>query len=119
MTQRLRGAMILGLCASISFFGADVTFEETAHDDYFVALTAYLPRFYPVYPVFSLLIDIGVTVALIALLVGGLPIAWTVIRHAGAVARKELLFWPVPLCSFAVLLLAGSTFIAVESNPTP
>jgi hypothetical protein len=116
MIQRLRGAMILGLCAAISFFGAGVTFEETAYDDYFVSLTAYLPRFYPVYPVFSLLIDIGVTVALIALLVGGLPIAWTVIRHAGSVARKELLFWAVPLCSFAVLLPGSYVLLAVEDT---
>jgi len=116
LIQRLRGAMILGLCASISFFGAGVTFEETAHNDYFVALTAYLPRFYPVYPVFSLVIDIGVTVALLALLVGGLPIAWAVIRHAGSVARKELRFWAVPLCSFAVLLPGSYVLLAVEDT---
>ncbi len=116
MTQRLCGAMILGLCASVSFFGADVTFEETAHDDYFVALTAYLPRFYPAYTAFSLVIVIGVAVALLALLVSGLPIAWAVIRRAGAVARKELLFWAVPLCSFAVLLPSSYVLLAVEDT---
>ena len=116
MIQRLRGAMIMGLCASISFFVAGVTFEETIHDDWFVKLTAYLPRFYPAYTVFSIVIVIGFAVALLAVMIGGLPIAWAVIRRAGSVARKELLFWAVPLCSFVVLLARNYVLVAVEDT---
>lgn len=116
MIGRLSGAMIMGFCAYISFFVAGVTFEETTHDDYFVTLTAYLPRFYPAYTVFSLVIVIGFAVALLAVLVGGLPIAWAVIRRAGSVARKELLFWAVPLCSLVVLLAGNDVLLAVEDT---
>lgn len=116
MIQRLRGAMIMGFCAYISFFVAGVTFEETTHDDYFVTLTAYLPRFYPAYTVFSIVIIIGFAVALLAVMVGGLPIAWAVIRRAVSVARKELLCWAVPLCSFVVLLAGNYMLLAVEDT---
>ena len=117
MIPRLRGAMTMGLCASISFFVAGVTFEETTHEPYFVTLTTYLPRFYPAYTVFSIMILIGFAVALFAVMVGGLPIAWTVIRRAGSVARKELLFWAIPLCSFVVLLAGNYVLLVVEDTP--
>jgi len=116
MLKRLRGAMIMGLCASICFFVAGVMFEETTHDDYFFTLTAYFPRFYPAYTVLSIVIVIGVAVALLALMVGGLPIAWTVIRRAGSVARKELLFWAVPLSSLVVLLAGNYVLLGVEDT---
>jgi hypothetical protein len=117
MILRLRGAMIMGFCASISFFVAGIAFEETTHEPYFVTLTAYLPRFYPAYTVFPIVIIIGFAVALLAVMVGGLPIAWAVIRRAGSVARKELLFWAVPLCSFVVLLAGNYVLLGVEDTP--
>jgi hypothetical protein len=114
MVQRLRRAILIGLCASIAFFVAGVAFEETTTTARFVEMTGYLSRYYPVFTVTSYGIAIGLAVALLAVMVGGIPIAWTVIRRAASVARKELLFWAVPLLAFVVLLAGNYVLLAVD-----
>jgi hypothetical protein len=116
MVQRLRRAMLIGLCAYIGFFVAGVAFEETTNTARFVELTGYLPRYYPVFTVSSYGIAIGLAVALLAVMIGGIPIAWAVIRRAASVARKDLLFWAVPLFAFVVLLAGNYVLLAVEDN---
>lgn len=116
MVQRLHRTTFIGVCASIGFFVAGVAFEETTGDDYFVQATSYLPRYYPVFTVSSYAIAIGLAVALLVVLVGGIPIAWAVIRRAASVARKESLFWVVPLLALVVLLAGNYVLLAVEDN---
>ena len=116
LVQRLRRTTFIGLCASIGFFVAGIAFEETTTTAYFVEVTSYLPRYSPVFTVSSYAIAIGLAVALLAVMVGGIPIAWAVIRSAASGARKDLLFWVVPPFALVVLLAGNYVLLAVEDN---
>ena len=116
LVQRLRRTTFIGVCASIAFFVAGAAFEETTNTARFVELTGNLPRYYPLFTVSSYAIAIGLAVALLAVMVGGIPIAWAVIRYAASVARKDLLFWAVPLFALVVLLAGNYVLLAVEDN---
>ena len=116
LVPRLRRTTFSGLCASIGFFVAGVAFEETTTTARFVEMTGYLPRYYPVFTVFSYAIAIGLAITLLAVMVGGIPITWAVIRRAASVARKDLLFWLVPSFALVVLLTGNYVLLAVEDN---
>jgi hypothetical protein len=106
MISTLRHSLLTIFCAYVSFILAGLAFQKmTEYDDFVEAA-----RTHSIVGLSFNLVVIGAVVALLAVLVGGLPIAIAVIRSALAQKRRgPLLLLAVPILAFAVFL--GTTFL--------
>ncbi len=101
MFLTLRRSLLTIFCAFIGFVLAGWTFQKMTEYDDFVAVA----RTHSVVGLSFNLVVIGAVVALLAILVGGLPIVMAVIRSALAHKRRgPLLLLTVPFLTFVVLL---------------
>jgi hypothetical protein len=111
MLRALRRSLITLFCAYIGFVLAGMAFQKlTEYEDFVAAAQAHSL----VGTSFTLVV-IGSVLALLAILAGGLPIAFAVVKDALATKRiGRLLLLAVPLLAFAALLgtiqLLGHTF---------
>ena len=101
MFSTLRRSLLVIFCAYIGFILAGWAFQKmTEYDDFVEAA-----RTHSVIGLSFNLVVIGAVVAFLAVLVGGLPIAFTVVRSALAQKRYgPLLLLAVPILAFAVFL---------------
>jgi hypothetical protein len=106
MFVTLRRSLLMIFCAFIGFVLAGWAFQKMTESDDFVAVA----RTHSVVGLSFTLVVIGAVVALLAVLIGGLPIAIAVIRSALAHKRRgPLLLLAVPILAFAVFL--GTTLL--------
>ncbi len=111
MLRTLRRSLIALFCAYIGFVLAGMAFQKLTEYEDFVAAA----RAHSLVGISFTLIVIGSVLALLAILVGGLPIAFAVVKDALATKRiGRLLLLAVPLLAFAALLgtiqVLGHTF---------
>lgn len=111
MLRMLRRSLITLFCAYIGFVLAGMAFQKLTEYEDFVAAA----RAHSLVGISFTLIVIGSVLALLAILAGGLPIAFAVVKDALATKRiGRLLLLAVPLLAFAALLgtiqLLGHTF---------
>jgi hypothetical protein len=101
MLRTLRRSLITLFCAYIGFVLAGMAFQKLTEYDDFVAAA----RAHSLVGTSFTLVVIGSVLALLAILVGGLPIAFAVVKDALATKRiGRLLLLAVPLLAFAALL---------------
>ncbi len=107
----LRGSLLAVFCAYIAFVVAGLAFQHLAEGHAFMLLA---DIHHPVGVSFTLII-LGSIIALLAILIGGLPIVWIVVQDALTTKRLSLLLLlAVPFLALAILLstiqILGYTF---------
>jgi hypothetical protein len=109
MLDRLRRAEIAVFCAWVAFVVAGLGFQKmTEYDDFMEATRAH-----PLIGISFTAIQAGSIVVLLAVLVGGLPLALAALRYALAGRRFDVaLLFAVPLAAFATL--AAYLFVALH-----
>jgi hypothetical protein len=101
MLQQTRRSAITVFCAWIAFVVAGLAFNQMIEDD-----VRQLNSAHPGVAIAYYVVMVAAVVALLAVLVGGLPIAFAALRRALAEGRRDvLLFFAVPPVALAVWLL--------------
>jgi hypothetical protein len=100
MVNKLRTSILIVFCAFIGFVIAGLAFNGNIDDSPFVPLMHQIAAFNFAY----IAIEIGAVVALLAIAIGGLPIAVTVIQRAFTSERKDLRLLLVPVISFFLVV---------------
>ena len=101
MLRTLRRSLIALFCAYIGFVLAGMVFQKLTEYEDFVAAA----RTHSLVGISFTLIVIGSVLALLAILAGGLPIAFAVVKDALATKRiGRLMLLAVPFLAFAALL---------------
>ena len=113
----LRGSLLAVFCSYISFVVAGLAFQHLAEGHAFIMLA----NTYPLIDASFSLIILGSIIALLAIIIGGLPIVWTVVKEAFATKQMRLLLLlAVPFLALAVLLstiqVLGHTFAGQHSE---
>jgi hypothetical protein len=113
VVQRLRGAEIAIFCAFIAFVVAGIGFQKmTEYDDFMELAHNRLDVGLPYY-----VIVYGSAVLLLAILAGGLPLAYVALRQAWAARRWGIVaLFAVPVVSF--LALAGTLAVLLRATST-
>ena len=107
MINKLRSTILFVFAAYIAFIVAGFSLNGLMDDSQLVPLT----RSNPVLSISYATIEIGSVIALLAIMIGGAPLAWTIIRRVFTSQRKDLGLLFVPLASF--LVLVGYFFVMV------
>jgi len=107
MINKLRSTILFVFAAYIAFIVAGFSLNGLMDDSQLVPLT----RSNPVLSISYATIEIGSVIALLAIMIGGAPLAWTIIRRVFTFQRKDLGLLFVPLASF--LVLVGYFFMMV------
>lgn len=112
MLQTHRRTAILVFCAYIGFFIVGLGFQNMTNDDYFTSVMTYHSELSASYTTML----VSFLLALLAIAVGGIPIAFVAIRQSAKTARKNLLFFTVPLFCLGLLIGGGYFYIAVQNG---
>jgi hypothetical protein len=112
MINKLRTTVLLVFAAYIAFIVAGFSLTGLMDDSQLVPLT----RSNPVLSVSYLTIEIGSVIGLLAIVIGGAPLAWTIIRRAFTSQRKDLGLLFVPLISFLALVIYFLTMVYLAFN---
>jgi hypothetical protein len=112
MRSPFRRTAITVFCAYILFFVAGVAFENMTNDDYFTTAMQMHPEMNVAFD----WIVAGFLLALLAIAVGGLPIAWAVFRRALAVSHKDLWLFAVPFLCIMLLVGIGAAWLAIQNG---
>jgi len=116
MLRTLRRSLITLFCAYIGFVLAGMAFQKLTEYEDFVAAA----RTHSLVGTSFTLIVIGSVLALLAILAGGLPIAFAVVKDALATKRTgRLLLLAVPLLAFAALLGTIQLLVHTSANHLP
>ena len=107
MINKLRSTILFVFAAYVAFIVAGFSLNGLMDDSQLVPLT----RSNPVLSISYATIEIGSVIALLAIMIGGAPLAWTIIRRVFTSQRKDLGLLFVPLASF--LVLVGYFFVMV------
>jgi hypothetical protein len=107
MAERLRGTVVTVFAAYVGFIVAGLGYQKiTEYDDFMSAAARY-----PLVGAAFHAVQAGSAVALLAVLVGGLPLAWAALHDALARRRYgTLALFAVPVVAFAALF--GFVFAA-------
>lgn len=109
MINRPRRTAVTVFCAYIAFVVSGLGFNKMAED----AVKSGLGTTYPAIGIAYTLVEVGAVVALLAVLAGGLPIAYVALRQALAERRRDiLLLFAVPPIALALWL--GYTFLLLS-----
>lgn len=111
MNNKLRTSILIVFAAYIAFIVAGMALYGLADDSPMAALMrtgADLPLLAS-----WLTVEAGALVALLAVVAGGLPLAWIVIRRVFTSERQDLRFLLVPVFAFLALALYGAFMFAV------
>jgi len=109
MINKLRTSILVVFCAFIGFVIAGLIFNGNIDDSPFIPLMHQNAAFNLAY----ITIEIGAMVALLAVVIGGLPIAVTVIQRAFTSQRKDLHLLLVPVISFFVFAVYVGIVLAI------
>ncbi len=110
MLQYRRSASVI-FAAFIAFVIAGIGFQKSGE---YIMQTS-LPDTYPILAIAYRAMMVGATIALLAVLVGGVPVAFAALRYALAQRRSDILLrFAVPLV--ALLALVASAFVVVSYN---
>jgi hypothetical protein len=109
MAARLRSTAIAVFCAYIAFVVAGIGYQKMSeYEDFTAAGEAH-----PIIGVAHTLIAVVAGVALLAVLAGGLPLAFAALRFALTHRRRDVLaLFAVPVGAFAALVVYG--FVALQ-----
>lgn len=100
MPQYRRSASII-FAAYIAFVVAGISFNKMSED----VMKSTLPSNYPILAIAYDAVAVGSVVSLLAVLAGGLPIAWEALRFAFANGRRDILArFAVPPLALAVIV---------------
>ena len=100
MISKHRSTILFVFAAYIAFIVAGFSLNGLMDDSQLVPLT----RSNPALSISYTMIEIGSVIALFAIVVGGAPLAWTIIRRAFTSQRKDLRLLFVPLGAFLALV---------------
>jgi hypothetical protein len=109
MLNKIRTAVLIVFAAYIGFIVAGFALVGMADDSPMIALT----KTDPVLSVAWTTIQAGAAVALLAVVIGGLPLAITVIRRALSESHRGLGLLLVPVLAFLALVLYAAFILAV------
>ncbi len=110
MNNKLRTTILIVFAAYIAFIIAGFSLTALMDDSPLVPLV----ESNPILSASWLTIEAGSVLALLAVVIGGAPIAWTVIRRVFTSQRKDLKLLFVPLYSF--LAIALYTFFLISAS---
>jgi hypothetical protein len=101
MKNKLRTTILLVFAAYIAFIVAGMSLYGFADDSPFIPMM----KTNAALSISWRTIQAGAVIALLSVVTGGAPLAWTVIRRALKSSRRDLRLLLVPLCAFLALLL--------------
>ena len=101
MINKLRTTVLFVFAAYIAFIVAGFSLTGLMDDSQLVPLT----RSNPVLSVSYTTVEVGSVIGLLAIVIGGAPLAWTIIRRAFTSQRKDLGLLFVPLIAFLALVI--------------
>lgn len=109
MVARIRATAIAVFCAYIAFVVAGIGYQKLSEYEDFTAAG----QAHPLVGLAHGAIVVGAGVALLAVLAGGLPLAFAALRDALAHRRRDVLaLFAVPVIAFAALVVYG--FVALQ-----
>jgi hypothetical protein len=111
MSERLRGTVVTVFVAYVGFIVAGLGYQKlTEYDDFMSAAARY-----PLVGAGFHAVQAGSVVALLAVLIGGLPLAWAALRDVLARRRYgTLALFAVPILAFAALFGYGFAAIHIK-----
>ena len=112
MVNKLRSTVLFVFAAYIAFIVAGFSLTGLVDDSQFVPLM----RSNPALSASWTTIEAGSVIALFAIVIGGAPLAWTIIRRAFTSRRKDLGLLVVPLISFLALVIYFLTMVYLAFN---
>jgi hypothetical protein len=114
MIERPRRTAIIVFCAYIAFVVSGLGYQKMTEE----VVKSRLGDTYPAIGISFLTVEIGAAVALLAVLAGGLPIAYTALRQALAARRRDIfVLFAVPPVALAVWL--GYTVLLLSGHHPP
>ena len=114
MINKLRTTVLFVFVAYIAFIVAGFGLTGLMDDSQLVPLTRSNPALFVSYTT----IEIGSVLGLLAIVIGGAPLAWTIIRRVFTSNRKDLGLLLVPLISFLVLVIYFLLMVFLAFNTT-
>jgi hypothetical protein len=112
MINKLRTTILFVFSAYIAFIIAGFSLNGLMDDSQLVPLT----RSNPALSISYTAIEIGSVIGLLAIVIGGAPLAWTIIRRAFTSQRKDLSLLFVPLISFLALVIYFLVMVYLAFN---
>jgi len=112
MINKLRTTILFVFAAYIAFIVAGFSLTGLMDDSQLVPLTKSNPTLSVSYTA----IEIGAVIGLLAIVIGGTPLAWTIIRRAFTSQRKDLSLLFIPLISFFALVIYFLTMVFLAFN---
>lgn len=102
MTNRLRASAIMVFCAFIAFVVVGIGYQKMTES----VIQSGVQAAHPTLSFSFLLMQVGAVVALLAVLIGGAPLAFAALRYALAAGRRDILaLFGVPVVSLIVLAI--------------
>ncbi len=101
MNNKLRTAILMVFAAYIAFIVAGMSVYGFADDSPFIPMMKTNAGLYVAWTT----IQVGAVVALLAVLIGGAPLAWTIVRRAFTSRRQDLRLLLVPVYAFVALAI--------------
>jgi hypothetical protein len=114
MNNKLRTSILMVFAAYIAFIVAGFSIYGFADDSPFVPMMKTDPVLYASWTT----IQAGAIIALLAIVIGGAPLAWTVIRHVFTSQRKDMQLLLVPAYAFLGLVLYFGGMLYLSFNTT-
>jgi hypothetical protein len=114
MVNKLRTTVLFVFAAFIAFIVAGFSLTGLMDDSQLAPLTKANPALSASYT----MIEVGSVVGLLAIVIGGAPLAWTIIRRAFTSQRRDLGLLFVPLISFLALVIYFLTMVFLAFNTT-
>ena len=109
--NRLRASAITVFCAYIGFVVAGLAFNGILDDNPLTQLRASHPDLHAA----GLVVEGGAVVALLAVLIGGLPIAWAALRQAQREGRmRTLMLFATPPLALLILIIYAVIFAVLS-----
>jgi len=114
MINKLRTTILFVFAAYIAFIVAGFSLNGLMDDSQLVPLT----RSTPALNISYMTVEAGAVIGLLAIVIGGGPLAWTIIRRAFTSQRKDLVLLFVPLISFLALVVYFLMMVYLAFNTT-
>ncbi len=114
MNNKLRTAILMVFGAYIAFIVAGMSVYGFADDSPFIPMMQTNGTLHLAWTT----LQVGAVVALLSVVIGGAPLAWTIVRRALTAKRSDLRLLFVPLCAFLafVLYIVAMDYLAFHSR---
>ena len=110
MTNRPRTSAIIVFCAYVAFILPGIGFQKMTES----VIQSGIQESHPALAISFLLMEIGAVAALLAILAGGLPVAFATVRYAAAAGRRDIM---ALLCVPVAAALRGCRLCRARSPP--